>query len=84
MTDNTLYAKSRRVTRVHREKNGEMKPTHFFVSEDGWADFIVEVATTEGWSIEHDYDSPYAIDGTTSYGPIQIIYEQFTLWTKEE
>ncbi len=84
MTDNILYAKSRRVTRVHREKNGVMKPTHFFVSEDGWPSFIMEVGLTEGWSIESNDDSPYVIDGTTSYGPIQIIHEQFTLWTKEE
>ena len=84
MTDNTLYAKSSRITRVHTKKDGEVDVTHFFVSEDGWTEFIMEVARTEGWYIEGDDDSPYIINGTTSYGPIEIIYTQYTLWTKEE
>ena len=88
MTDNVLYAKSRRITRVHTvSQNGEPYSadiTHFFVSEDGWTDFIMEVGRTEGWSIESDDDSPYIIKGTTSYGPIEIIYAQYTLYTKEE
>ena len=84
MTDNTLYAKSRRVTRVHTKKDGEMDITHFFVHEDGWTQYLIDVANIDGWSIECDDDNPYIIDGTTSYGPIQIIHKQFTLWTKEE
>ena len=86
MTDNILYATSRRVTRVHTShQDGEpysADVTHFFVSEDGWTEFIMEVGRTEGWSIEGDDDSPYIIKGDTSYGPIEIIYTQYTLYTK--
>lgn len=84
MTDNTLYAKGRRITNVHTKKDGEMNTTHFFVSEDGWTEFIMKVSRTEGWSIEGNDDSPYIIKGDTSYGPIEIIYAQYTLYTKEE
>ena len=78
MTDNILYAKSRRVTRVHTNKDGEITSSHFFIHEDGWTEFIMDVVRTEGWSIEGDDDSPYIIKGDTSYGPIEIIYTQYT------
>ena len=85
MTDNILYATSRRVTRVHTShQDGEpyfADITHFFVTTDGWADFVKEAKSNENWKLEMEWDD-YVVDGDTKYGPVKIFYKQYTLYTK--
>tara|TARA_R100000900_G_scaffold143026_1_gene125400 strand:+ start:1596 stop:1859 length:264 start_codon:yes stop_codon:yes gene_type:complete len=87
MTDYILHAKGRRVTRIHTShQDGEPYSadiTHFFVTEDGWADFVKGVNADENQTIEMDW-TDYVIHGSTSYGPVKIFYKQYTLWHEEE
>lgn len=84
MTDNILHATSRRVTGVHtNQQNGYADVTHFFVAEDGWEEFYHDATHAPNTTLDEE-EEPYVIDGDTKYGPIKIIYKQYTLYTTSE
>jgi len=89
MTDNILHATSRRVTRVHTlTQDGEPylgDVTHFFVTEDGWEEFTTTMMKTHApYNTLDEEEEPYVINGDTIYGPIKILYKQYTLYTTSE
>ena len=78
MVDNILYARSRRVARVHNGKD----VTHFFVDEDGWEEYYNSLMKTEApYNMVNESEDPWTLKGSTAYGDVLIIYRQMEVHT---